>query len=43
MDPRRQTIRFYLYTEDLDSLRHHLGEKGVGAGPIVGGTPGPKH
>jgi catechol 2,3-dioxygenase-like lactoylglutathione lyase family enzyme len=42
VDPRQQKIRFYLYTEDLDSLRSHLGERGVAAGPIVDGTPGPR-
>jgi catechol 2,3-dioxygenase-like lactoylglutathione lyase family enzyme len=42
IDPRQQKVRFYLYAEDLDALRHHLTENGVGAGSIVDGTPGPK-
>jgi catechol 2,3-dioxygenase-like lactoylglutathione lyase family enzyme len=42
VDPRAQRVRFYLYADDLDALRSHLGENGVTAGPIVDGTPGPK-
>jgi catechol 2,3-dioxygenase-like lactoylglutathione lyase family enzyme len=42
IDPRQQAVRFYLYAEDLDALRSHLSEHGVGAGPIVDGSPGPK-
>jgi catechol 2,3-dioxygenase-like lactoylglutathione lyase family enzyme len=42
IDPGQQRVRFYLYTQDLDALRSHLSENGVGAGPIVDGAPGPK-
>jgi hypothetical protein len=42
IDPREQRVRFYLYVEDLDALRADLVENGVGPGPIVDGTPGPK-
>jgi hypothetical protein len=42
IDPRQQRVRFYLYVEDLEALRSHLVDNGVGAGPIVDGTPGPK-
>jgi hypothetical protein len=42
IDPRQQRARFYLYVEDLEALRSHLVDNGVGAGPIVDGTPGPK-
>jgi catechol 2,3-dioxygenase-like lactoylglutathione lyase family enzyme len=42
IDPREQKVRFYLYVEDLDALRRHLIDNGVGAGPIVDGTPGPE-
>jgi len=42
IDAAQQTVRFYLYVEDLDALRHHLTNNEVGAGPIVDGSPGPK-
>ena len=42
IDPQQQRVRFYLYVEDLDALRSHLSENGVGASPIVDGTPGPE-
>ena len=42
IDPRQQKVRFYLYAQDLDALRAHLIGNGIGAGPIVDGTPGPK-
>jgi hypothetical protein len=42
IDPRQQTVRFYLYTEHLDALRVHLTENGVRPGPIVDGSPGPR-
>jgi hypothetical protein len=39
---RQQRARFYLYVDDLETLRSHLIGNGVGAGPIVDGTPGRK-
>jgi Glyoxalase/Bleomycin resistance protein/Dioxygenase superfamily len=42
IDPRQQTVRFYLYAEDLDALRGHLNENDINPGPIVDGSPGPQ-
>ena len=42
IDPRQQTVRFYLYAEDLDALRSHLNENDINPGPIVDGSPGPQ-
>lgn len=43
IDPRGQGILFFLYTADLQRLQEHLRAHGEQAGPIVDGTPGPKH
>jgi catechol 2,3-dioxygenase-like lactoylglutathione lyase family enzyme len=42
VESRRQSVSFYLYTADLDRLRAELLDQGIGAGPIVDGSPGPK-
>jgi catechol 2,3-dioxygenase-like lactoylglutathione lyase family enzyme len=41
IDPLEQAVLFYLYVQDLNAFRSHLISKGVRAGKIVDGTPGP--
>jgi catechol 2,3-dioxygenase-like lactoylglutathione lyase family enzyme len=41
VDPGAQAVLFYLYTRDLDGLRERLLERGVAAGSITTGGPGP--
>jgi hypothetical protein len=43
IDPDRQGILFYLYSENLAALREQLLAAGIKAGEIVDGTPGPKN
>jgi predicted enzyme related to lactoylglutathione lyase len=40
-DPEAQGVIFYLYTRDLDALRARLLDRGVEAGKITTGGPGP--
>lgn len=42
IDPSGQGVLFYLYASDLDDLRDHLVARGLSAGEIVDGSPGPK-
>jgi len=41
IDPERQGVLFWLYTQDLDGFHARLREQGLEPGPIVDGTPGP--
>ena len=41
-DPEHQRVEFYLYSDDLATLRARLLEAGVDAGPIEDGSPGPR-
>ena len=41
-EPSHQGVLFYLYTDDLVALQHHLRAHGERAGQIVDGTPGPR-
>ena len=41
IDPDRQRVLFYLYSEDLAALRDQLIAAGIDAGPIEDGSPGP--
>jgi catechol 2,3-dioxygenase-like lactoylglutathione lyase family enzyme len=41
IDPDRQRILFYLYSEDLAALREQLLAAGIEAGEIEDGSPGP--
>jgi catechol 2,3-dioxygenase-like lactoylglutathione lyase family enzyme len=43
IDPDRQGVLFYLYSDDLPALRGQLLAAGIDAGEIVDGTPGPSH
>ena len=42
VDPRAQSVLFYLYARDLVGLRDHLVACGLTPGEIVDGSPGPK-
>jgi glyoxalase/bleomycin resistance protein/dioxygenase superfamily protein len=42
VDPDRQGVLFYLYTDDLLALQQHLRAHGERAGAIRDGSPGPK-
>lgn len=42
IDPHRQAVLFYLYSEHLPELRKRLVAAGIAAGEIVDGTPGPR-
>jgi hypothetical protein len=42
VDPAGQGVQFYLYSHDLAALREQLVARGVDAGEIADGTPGPK-
>jgi predicted enzyme related to lactoylglutathione lyase len=41
IDPAGQGVLFYLYSDDLRSLREQLLAAGIAAGEIEDGTPGP--
>jgi catechol 2,3-dioxygenase-like lactoylglutathione lyase family enzyme len=41
VDPAAQAVLFYLYARDLDGLRARLIERGIDAGEITTGGPGP--
>lgn len=41
-DPAGQGVLFYLYTDDLPSLRDRLRSAGMHAGEIADGSPGPR-
>ena len=41
VDPAKQGILFYLYSDDLRALREQLLTAGIAAGEIEDGTPGP--
>jgi hypothetical protein len=41
IDPDRQRVQFYLYSEDLAALRDQLIAAGIDAGQIEDGSPGP--
>jgi hypothetical protein len=41
IDPAGQGVLFYLYSDDLRSLRDQLLAAGIAAGEIEDGTPGP--
>jgi ketosteroid isomerase-like protein/catechol 2,3-dioxygenase-like lactoylglutathione lyase family enzyme len=42
VDPARQAVLFYLYSDDLRDLQRHLRAHGVRAGQIRDGSPGPR-
>jgi len=42
IDPARQGVLFYLYSDDLAALRAQLLANGVNAGEIEDGTPAPR-
>jgi len=42
IDRRQQAVLFYLYTDDLPTLRDRLVSEGVPLGEIRDGTPGPR-
>ena len=42
IDPAQQAVLLYLYSDDLAALRGHLISRGVPAGEIRDGTPGPR-
>jgi catechol 2,3-dioxygenase-like lactoylglutathione lyase family enzyme len=43
IDPDRQGVLFYLYSDDLPALREQLRAAGIDAGEIVDGAPGPSN